>query len=322
MEFKLIKFDKLLNELKHNRPLEENLSKIIRDIEIEFDFQSLGIYLKIPSENVFRLKISRNISYTFTKTHIFSHNDELIKELHKFRLLDYKENKKFKFEKDYAHLLIMPIYFKKELLGFIFMDKKEGFFSDKEISKLRMFASIISLIIKIFVQQNEIEQLTENDEVTGLYTHRAFLARAEYLFSQVIRYHRDLTMVILKIDNYPNLIRLYGNEKTDTLMKKIADILKDDLRYTDIIGRIYTDTFAILMPESPPAKVISAIKRLNTHIMSLPEMKHNKIGWGISGRHDKISDIQEFLHITEEAAFESTRKNEKDNINVVSEKKP
>jgi len=320
MDFKLIKFDELLNELKHNQPLEENLSKIIRDIETEFDFQSLGIYLKIPSENSFRMKISRNVSHTFTKNHVLNFENDLIKELHKFQLLEYREDKKFKFEKDYSHLLVMPIYFKKELLGFIFMDKKEGVFSTREISKLQMFASIISLIIKIFVQQNEIEQLTEFDEVTGVYSHRAFLARAEHLFSQVIRYHRDLTMVILKIDNYANLIRLYGNEKTDNLLKNISDILKSDLRTSDIIGRIYRDTFAILLPESSPHQVITAIKRVNTHVLSLPEMSHQKIGWGISGKHDKIADIQEFLQITEEAAFESARSMKEDNINLITNK--
>ena len=48
MDFKLGKFEKLLNELKEKKNLEENLSKIIRCMELEFDFQSLGIFLEVP----------------------------------------------------------------------------------------------------------------------------------------------------------------------------------------------------------------------------------------------------------------------------------
>lgn len=314
MDFKLIKFDELLNELKHKQPLEENLSKIIRDIEDEFEFQSLGIFLK-TSRNTFRLKISRNISHTYAKQKSFTYDDQLIRELNKFKLLDIQDKNKYKFEKDFIHLLIMPIYFKNDLLGFIFMDKMLAYFSEAESSKLRMFASIISLVIKIFVQQNEIEQLVELDEITEVYSHKSFMGRADYMLSQVNRYNRDLTMVILKIDNYSQIVRTIGKEKAEHLLKEIADILKNDLRSTDIIGKIYRDTFAVLMPESPATNVITAIQRLNKHISALPEMHGNNVGWGIAGKEEKLDNIEDFLKITEEAAFESTRKTG-DNITV------
>jgi len=81
MPFKIIKFDKLLNEIKKTHPLEENLSKIIRDIEMEFDFQSLGLFLYDPNFKGYRLKIGRNLSHHYEKSTTFKEDDELIKNL-------------------------------------------------------------------------------------------------------------------------------------------------------------------------------------------------------------------------------------------------
>ena len=81
MEFNLLLFDDMLNGLLKKLELEEHLSHIIRNIEGEFDFQSMGVYLKVPNSDIFRMKISRNISHTFAKNSIFTKGDSIIKKL-------------------------------------------------------------------------------------------------------------------------------------------------------------------------------------------------------------------------------------------------
>ncbi|HHE38581.1 MAG TPA: diguanylate cyclase [Candidatus Cloacimonetes bacterium] len=311
MDFKLIKFDKLLHELKHKQPLEENLSKIIRDIESEFSFQSLGVFLKAPKSDIFRLKISRNISYTYGKKTTFSSHDKFIQELSKFEMIQYKSPKQFKFEKDFTHLLILPLYYKENLLGFLFIDKMDSTFTDPDISKIRMFASIITLVIKIFRQQHEIELLTEMDEILQIYSYKTFLGKADYLLSHVKRYKRDLTMIVLKIANFHESIRIDGIDKTNEQLKQITEMLKRKLRDTDIIGRIYRDRIAILMPETSLDSTINAVERLNTELQDINLHGKLKVAWGIASNNESIKNIEELLRFAEEAAFESTRKTEK-----------
>ena len=314
MDFKLIKFDKLLHELKHKQPLEENLSKIIRDIESEFTFQSLGIFLKAPKSDIFRLKISRNISYTYGKNTSYSSQDKLIQELSKLEILQYKSSQQFKFEKDFTHLLILPIYFKESVLGFLFIDKKDSTFIDTGISKIRMFASIITLVIKIFRQQHEIELLTEMDEILQIYSYKTFLGKADYLLSHVKRYNRNLTMIVLNIVNFQESIRIDGINKTNEQLKHITEMLKRKLRDTDIIGRIYRDRIAILMPETSIDSTIKAVERLNEELPDIYLKGKLKVAWGIASNNESIKNIEELLVYAEESAFESTRKTE--NITV------
>jgi len=310
VNFKLIKFDNLLNNLKQKMPLEENLSKIIRDIEVEFKFQSLGIFLKIPNTEIYRLKISRNISHHYAKTAIFTSKDEIIQKLSATDLLNIKSQKEFKFEKDFTNLLIIPIFYKNELFGFIFMDTKGSHFTNDEITKLCMFSSVTSLIVKIFMQQHEIDELTELDEVTQVYSYKSFCEHSEYIMSHIRRYKRNLALIIVKIDNYDKIIKTIGKVNANNLNKEIADTLKEKVRNSDVIGKIYRDTFAILMPETSINDILTPINRLNQILVTIPIMKNWTISWGIAEYNKNVSTIEDFLRIAEEAAFESTRKSE------------
>ena len=316
MTFKLIKFDKLLNELNQKKPLEENLSKIIRDIEAEFNFQSLGIFLKVQKTGVYRLKIGRNLSHSFAKNTKYTKEDSLIKEL--VELLNLKSSAKYKFEKDYFHLIIVPLNFKDQILGFLFIDKESNFFDSEEITKIRMYASIISMVVQIFMQNEEIEQHKGLYENTRIYSYKPFISRAEVIFSMMKRYKRCLTVAVMKIDNLKDIVRTIGEHETHDLMKQIAYIIKNDLRETDIIGKTHQDAFLIIMPETSEKNGLVSITRINNKIADLPIMKVCNTGWGIASSNEKIKTIEELIKITENAAYDSTRKTE-GNITIYRE---
>lgn len=318
MTFKLLKFDALLNELLQKRPLEENLSKIIRDIEDEFEFLTLGIFLKVPKSETYRLKIGRNLSHNFAKNTIFTESDPIITELMNFKLLDIHHPGRFKFEKNYSHLLVVPLNYKEHLLGFFFIDKKKGVFESEEMTKVCTFASIISIVVQIFRQNEEIEQHRGLYEITRVYSIKPFLDRAEIIFSMMARYKRDLSIAVMKIDNFENIIRTIGEHETSDLMKKIAYIIKNDLRETDLIGKLHNDTFVILMPETSEKNCLHSVNRVNIKIMDLPIMKVCKIGWGLVFKNGKIKNLDQLLKYAENAAFDSTRKTE-GNITIYRE---
>ncbi len=318
MTFKLLKFDALLNELLQKRPLEENLSKIIRDIEDEFEFLTLGIFLKVPKSETYRLKIGRNLSHNFAKNTIFTESNPIIKELMNFKLIDIHHPGKYKFEKNYSHLLVIPLNYKEHLLGFFFIDKKNGVFESEEMTKVCTYASIISIVVQIFRQNEEIEQHSGLYEIARVYSYKPFLNRAEIIFSMMARYKRELSAAVMKIDNFENIIRTIGEHETTDLMKKIAYIIKNDLRETDLIGKLHNDTFGILMPETSEKNCLNTINRVNVKIMDLPIIKVCKIRWGIVFKNDNIKKIDQLLKFAEKAAFDSTRKTE-GNITIYKE---
>ncbi len=307
MEFNLLSFDNLLSGLLTKQELEEHLSHVIRYIEDQFDFQSMGIYLKIPNSDTYRMKISRNTSYTFAKNSIFKIDDPMLKELSHFKILDIKPPTKYKFEKKYSHLLVLPLHHNDELLGFIFIDKHNEVFEVEEMTIIKSYASIISLIVQLDLHSVEIEQHRGIYVSERVYSFKAFLERSEVIFSMMKRYKRNLAIAVLKIENCENIVRTIGENKTNDLLKQISHIITSDLRETDIIGKIHNDSFAVLMPETSSEQGIITINRVNKRIMKLPVIKICKICWGIAERDDKIDNAEDLIKFADHAANDSNR---------------
>ncbi|KQC08935.1 MAG: hypothetical protein APR54_04010 [Candidatus Cloacimonas sp. SDB] len=302
-------FDQLFEKLQQIKNVEENLSKTIRFLEGEINFQSLGIFLKVPRSNIYRLKISRKISHHYAKTQIFEDDEKLISELKQFALIEYKEpEEKVKFEWNYSHLVINPLHNNKIFRGFIFLDKSAGEFSEDELLKIRLISKMISIIIDIDILRNEIAHSKNLDEITGFYTYSAFYERSEAQFTLMKRYNRPLTIVILKIDDYEKIVQTIGKEKTDLLIKSIAQTIKNNIRTSDIRGRLYRDLFGILMPETDTTKGLAAVKRMDELISQIPAMENRNIGWGLLEQSGRINNIDDFFASAREAAVESCRK--------------
>jgi len=315
MDLHMEKFDKMLNELRQDKNLELNLSKIIRTIKADFEFQSLGVFLKVPKSGIFRLKIGRNLSHNFEKNTLYRCDDPLICELSSFKPINVKSLTRYKFELDFSNLIILPLFNNYSLLGFLFIDKAIGNFTEDEITRLSVYSSIISMGANLDNLRNYIYHLSDTDEVSKLFHYKSFLKRSETLLAQANRYNRDLSVVALKLNNYKNIVRTIGKENSYDLIRQISDILRRNLRDTDLLGKIFTDTFAILMTETRAEASHTPLNRLNEKISNLPLMAGYHMGWGLIERKDRESTIQEMMRKAEEAAFESNR-NGKNNITV------
>ena len=309
MEYKLVQFDQLLKEINRNAPLECNLEKIVHDIEIEVDFQSMGIFLQMPNDKAFRLVSSRNLSEELKENFSLPSDHFIVKKLLTENSILLKEPSKFCIEKEYSELLLIALHYKKQIFGFFFIDKEKAGFTNEDMTKIEMFSSIISMQILVFMQQYEIEKLKKYDDVTQVFTYHSFLEQGRFLLNQMNRYHRNLTIVILRLF----LENKKADEMLDTIRRKIAMALQSDLRESDIVGMIDMLTFAIFMPETSVSIIYKAIERLNKVLLSIPELEGHEINWGITGKNQHTKSIEDMIQIAIEAVEESELK-EKDKI--------
>ncbi|MDY6914902.1 MAG: diguanylate cyclase [Candidatus Cloacimonadota bacterium] len=296
----------LLSELQQHNNLEENLSKIIRTIKSDIEFQSLGIYLK--KQNLYRLKITRNVSHSFEKKSYFTTEDELIKKIKNLKPLILSENGKFKFEKNYSHLVILPLHNNHELLGFMFVDKLEGKFNELEYTLLQIHSFIISLGISFQQQRDQIESMRETDSITGMYNYKYFCHRAQYIFKLLQKTNSTLSAAALKVNNYDIILRTFGLKAIQQTACKVNDIIRKNISELDIIGRIYNDTIAIVFPATTVEECERKIKQINSQLQKINNLSIVKLGWGIAS-NDRINNIEQLIRHAEQAAFESTRKN-------------
>ncbi len=311
MAFNLLSFDDMISKLLVKQELEEHLHDIINNIEHEFKYQSIGIYLRVAKTDTYRMKISRNISHTFAKNSIYNTADPLLKELNTFHLLDLRaQDTQHKFEKDYSHLLILPLYYNEDLLGFMFIDKSSEVFDSEEITKVKLFASTISVIVQLYLNSGEIEKHRKKYGSSNIYAYEAFIDKSEEVFSLMKRYNRDLTIAVIQISNYDDLVRTIGKHEAEDILKQVSITLKKDIRTTDVIGKIRKNAFAVLLPETSSNNGFVTITRVSNKINKLPISKTCKISWGLAGLDDKTENVVDLLKLAEFVVNDSNRKDE------------
>jgi diguanylate cyclase (GGDEF)-like protein len=111
-------------------------------------------------------------------------------------------------------------------------------------------------------QAKILHRLATTDGMTGLQNRRDFLVRAETEWQRRARYDRDLSLVILDIDNFKSINDRCGHDAGDQVIIDIAKLCQLTKRDSDVAGRLGGEEFAILLPETDEAAAASFAERL------------------------------------------------------------
>jgi len=96
----------------------------------------------------------------------------------------------------------------------------------------------------------ELAQHVTRDPVTGLPNRQALLQGLEPLVSRSRRYHNPLSVIRLRIDNLADIEAEFGMGNGDIALTSVAQMLKDQMRWADLIGRFDKDEFLLVLPET------------------------------------------------------------------------
>lgn len=121
---------------------------------------------------------------------------------------------------------------------------------------------------KQYVLQTELSNLALEDELTGLYNRRGFLALAERQLKLARRSGRSLLLFFIDVDGLKRMNDLFGHAEGDAALKCIAEALEATCRDSDIIARIGGDEFAVLAIEASGQSEATIRERLREFLSS------------------------------------------------------
>lgn len=99
---------------------------------------------------------------------------------------------------------------------------------------------------QLLAQQRRIEELAQNDGLTGLPNRNSFLARMDSLIAQ----EEPFSLLTLDLSQFKEVNDLYGHGTGDRLLAHVARQLAAALPEGDFIARLGADEFGVLMPSS------------------------------------------------------------------------
>jgi diguanylate cyclase (GGDEF)-like protein len=105
--------------------------------------------------------------------------------------------------------------------------------------------------------RRELAHLAATDLLTGLKNRRAFLAAAQTATAQ----KRGVLMMI-DLDHFKKINDTYGHAVGDECLRAMADVLREQVRENDILGRLGGEEFAILLVDAPIEAAVQIGERI------------------------------------------------------------
>jgi diguanylate cyclase (GGDEF)-like protein len=114
-------------------------------------------------------------------------------------------------------------------------------------------ATLEKALAKAEKTEAELRYLADHDSLTGLLNRRCFRSKLDRYVSFAARYGGQGAVMIIDIDGLKQVNDRLGHQVGDSLIRRIAEALRERVRATDIVARLSGDEFAVLIPQTDTA---------------------------------------------------------------------
>lgn len=100
------------------------------------------------------------------------------------------------------------------------------------------------------------------DALTGVLTRRAFDGALEREVLRSARDRRPLAMLLIDIDHFKRLNDTAGHQAGDEALRRLGELLRDEVRRTDVVARYGGEEFCVLLPDCGSADADALAMRI------------------------------------------------------------
>lgn len=111
-------------------------------------------------------------------------------------------------------------------------------------------ADFIGVVISDHENLERIKQQSRMDKLTGLYNRRVFEEQLSIEFRRALRYERDLSLLIMDIDDFKHVNDTWGHQQGDLVLEVVGNLLAGSFRDLDTVCRYGGEEICVILPET------------------------------------------------------------------------
>ena len=106
------------------------------------------------------------------------------------------------------------------------------------------------------------------DSLTGAYNRNYLIAYLEKEIKRVLRHGNDLSLLMIDLDHFKEINDSFGHLTGDNVLRKTADLMIEQLRSEDVLGRYGGEEFVVILPDTDLAGAEHTADRIRRAIES------------------------------------------------------
>jgi diguanylate cyclase (GGDEF)-like protein len=134
--------------------------------------------------------------------------------------------------------------------GRLVMLRKGKPLTEEELDFIDESLAIFAEPLKRALEYEEVFAQARKDSLTGLSNRFVFEERIGSIVEQANRHGHPLTLAALDLDHFKAVNDSMGHMMGDQVLKQVAEILKNQIRLTDLLVRMGGDEFLLVLPDT------------------------------------------------------------------------
>jgi diguanylate cyclase (GGDEF)-like protein len=167
----------------------------------------------------------------------------------------------------FADALVVPIIYEDEALGTISLYAQEAnSYTQHELGVAQTLAGFLSPLIADVKRHGATGSEDFVDPTTQIHRISYLTAIGPQLIAHAGKSRTPVSLIYIGIRNLLQIMRIYGEPMGNSIVKRIADSIKPELRETDILVRYGQQGFVAFLPGVRADQAKHAVKRLRQQI--------------------------------------------------------
>ena len=145
-------------------------------------------------------------------------------------------------------------------------------FRESDLSLLTIVARYLTGAIEVVRLHMALKDSAARDPLTGLANRRSFLDRLATEIARGQRRSEVLSVAVIDLDGFGIFNDVHGHTAGDALLVRVAQTLTEQIRRSDLIARLGSDEFGLVLPDTRQPQASKLLVRLQKLGIPIPRV--------------------------------------------------